>query len=126
MKNTYNFDFKQGEFVFEKGTAVVLTERDALMLWSEKAIRTQIDRYEMYSGRKYGTYIEDLVIGKSYGFDFVESELKREVETALLRHEDIKAITSFSAVRSKTALNISFTLETTYGEITEEVGYDIR
>lgn len=125
MKNTYNFDFKQGEFVFEKGTAVVLTERNALMLWVEKAIRTQIDRYKMYSGKKYGAYIEDLVIGKSYNFDFVESELKREIETALLRHEDILAITSFSAERSGTALNITFTLKTIYGNITEEYAYDI-
>ena len=125
MKNTYNFDFKQGEFVFEKGTAVVLTERNALMLWVEKAIRTQIDRYKMYSGKKYGAYIEDLVIGKSYNFDFVESELKREIETALLRHEDILAITSFSAERSGTALNITFTLKKIYGNITEEYAYDI-
>lgn len=125
MKNTYNFDFKQGEFVFEKGTAVVLTERNALMLWVEKAIRTQIDRYKMYSGKKYGAYIEDLVIGKSYNFDFVESELKREIETALLRHEDILAITSFSTERSGTALNITFTLKTIYGNITEEYAYDI-
>lgn len=125
MKNTYNFDFKQGEFVFEKGTAVVLTERNALMLWVEKAIRTQIDRYKMYSGKKYGAYIEDLVIGKSYNFDFVESELKREIETALLRHEDILTVTSFSAERSGTALNITFTLKTIYGNITEEVAYDI-
>ena len=119
MKNTYNFDFKQGEFVFEKGTAVVLTERNALMLWVEKAIRTQIDRYNMYSGKKYGAYIEDLVIGKSYGFDFVESEMKREIETALLRHEDILAVTGFSAVRSSSALNVTFTLKTIYGNITE-------
>lgn len=125
MKNTYNFDFKQGEFVFEKGTAVVLTERNALMLWVEKAIRTQIDRYKMYSGKKYGAYIEDLVIGKSYNFDFVESELKREIETALLRHEDILTVTSFSAERSGTALNITFTLKTIYGNITEEYAYDI-
>lgn len=125
MKNTYNFDFEQGEFVFEKGTAVVLTERNALMLWAEKAIRTQIDRYKMYSGKKYGAYIEDLVIGKSYGFDFVESELKREIETALLRHEDILTVTSFSAERSGTALNITFTLKTIYGNITEEYAYDI-
>lgn len=125
MKNTYNFDFKQGEFVFEKGTAVVLTERNALMLWVEKAIRTQIDRYKMYSGKKYGAYIENLVIGKSYGFDFVESEMKREIETALLRHEDILAVTGFSAVRSGSALNITFTLKTIYGNITEEFAYDI-
>ena len=125
MKNTYNFYFKQGEFVFEKGTAVVLTERNALMLWVEKAIRTQIDRYNMYSGKKYGAYIEDLVIGKSYGFDFVESEMKREIETALLRHEDILAVTGFSAVRSSSALNVTFTLKTIYGNITEEFAYDI-
>ena len=125
MKNTYNFDFKQGEFVFEKGTAVVLTERNALMLWVEKAIRTQIDRYNMYSGKKYGAYIEDLVIGKSYGFDFVESEMKRDIETALLRHEDILAVTGFSAVRSSSALNVTFTLKTIYGNITEEFAYDI-
>lgn len=125
MKNTYNFDFKQGEFVFEKGTAVVLTERNALMLWVEKAIRTQIDRYNMYSGKKYGAYIEDLVIGKSYGFDFVESEMKREIETALLRHEDILAVTGFSAVRSSSALNVTFSLKTIYGNITEEFAYDI-
>lgn len=125
MKNTYNFDFKQCEFVFEKGTAVVLTERDALMLWVEKAIRTQIDRYKIYSGKKYGAYIEDLVIGKSYGFDFVESEMKREIETALLRHEDILAVTGFSAVRSSSGLNVTFTLKTIYGNITEEVAYDI-
>ena len=125
MKNKYNFDFKQGEFVFEKGTAVVLTERNALMLWVEKAIRTQIDRYNMYSGKKYGAYIEDLVIGKSYGFDFVESEMKREIETALLRHEDILAVTGFSAVRSSSALNVTFTLKTIYGNITEEFAYDI-
>ena len=125
MKNTYNFDFKQGEFVFEKGTAVVLTERNALMLWVEKAIRTQIDRYNMYSGKKYGAYIEDLVIGKSYGFDFVESEMKREIETTLLRHEDILAVTGFSAVRSSSALNVTFTLKTIYGNITEEFAYDI-
>ena len=125
MKNTYNFDFKQGEFVFEKGTAVVLTERNALMLWVGKAIRTQIDRYNMYSGKKYGAYIEDLVIGKSYGFDFVESEMKREIETALLRHEDILAVTGFSAVRSSSALNVTFTLKTIYGNITEEFAYDI-
>ena len=125
MKNTFDFDFANGEFVMEKGKVVVLTGRDALRLWAEKVIRTQLDRYEMYSGKKYGAYIEDLVIGKTYNFDFVESELKREIETALLRHEDISAVTGFSAERNGTALNIYFTLETIYGKITEEVDYDI-
>ena len=124
MKNTYNFDFKQGEFVMSGNDVSVLTGIDALKLWAEKTIRTQLGRYSIYNGRNYGANIEDLVIGKSYGFDFVESELKREIETALLRHEDILSMDSFSVVKSGAVLNISFTLSTVYGKLNEEVSYD--
>ena len=124
MKNTYNFDFKQGEFVMSGDGVSVLTGIDALKLWAEKTIRTQFGRYSIYSGRSYGANIEDLVIGKSYGFDFVESELKREIETALLRHEDILGMDSFSVVKNGVVLNVSFTLSTVYGNIKEEVTYD--
>ncbi len=124
MKNTYNFDFKQGEFVMTGGAVEVLTEVSALRLWVEKTIRTQLGRYSIYNGRNYGANIEDLIIGKSYGFDFVESELKREIETALLRHEDILSMDSFSVVKNGVVLNVSFTLSTVYGNIKEEVTYD--
>jgi len=124
MKNTYNFDFKQGEFVMPGGSISVLTGIDALRLWAEKTIRTQLGRHSIYNGRSYGTNIEDLVIGKSYGFDFVESELKREIETALLRHKDILSMDSFSVRKNGTVLKVSFTLSTVYGKLNEEVSYD--
>lgn len=124
MKNTYNFDFNQGEFVMSGGAVGVLTEVDALKLWIDKTIRTQLDRYSIYDGKNYGANIEDLVIGKSYGFDFVESELKREIETALLKHDGILSLDSFSAVKNGAILNISFTLSTVYGKLNEEVTYD--
>ena len=124
MKNTYNFDFKQGEFVMPGGAVEVLTGVDALKLWIDKAIRTQLGRYSIYNGRNYGVNIEDLIIGKSYGFDFVESELKREIETALLRHEDILSMDSFSVRKNGTMLEVSFTLSTVYGKLNEEVAYD--
>ena len=38
MKNTYNFDFKQGEFVMYGGDVAVLTRIDALMLLSLSAV----------------------------------------------------------------------------------------
>lgn len=123
MKNTYNFDFKQGEFVMSGGGILVLTGIDALRLWVEKTIRTQLGRYSIYAGKNYGANIEDLVIGKSYGFDFVESELRRELETALIRHEDILSMDSFSVVKSGLVLNVSFTLSTVYGKLDEEVTY---
>ena len=125
MKNTYNFDFKQGEFVMSGGNISVLTAISALRLWIDKTIRTQFGRYSIYNGKNYGANIEDLVIGKSYGFDFVESELKREIETALLRHEDILGMDKFSVVKKDTVLEVSFTLKTVYGNIDKEVRYDV-
>ena len=124
MKNTYNFDFKQGEFVMSGGNISVLTGIDALMLWIDKTIRTQLGRYSIYNGKNYGANMEDLIIGKSYGFDFVESELKREIETALLRHEDILSMDKFSVVKRGTVLEVSFTLKTVYGNIDKEMRYD--
>ena len=124
MKNTYNFDFKQGEFVMSGGSVAVLVGVDALMLWIDKTIRTQLGRYSIYNGKNYGANIEDLIIGKSYGFDFVESELKREIETALLRHEDILGMDKFSVVKRGTVLEVSFTLKTVYGNIDKEMRYD--
>lgn len=124
MKNTYNFDFNQGEFVMSGGAVAVLTGVDALMLWIDKTIRTQFERYSIYGDKSYGANIEDLIIGKSYGFDFVESELKREIDTALLRHEDILGMDKFSVVKRGTVLEVSFTLKTVYGNIDKEVSYD--
>ena len=85
MKKTFDFDFKAGEFRMKNGNPVVLSGIDALKLWIQKCIRTQLNRYSIYMGKQYGANIEDLVIGKSYNFDFAESELRREIETALLR-----------------------------------------
>lgn len=124
MKNTYNFDFNQGEFIMSGGDVAVLTGIDALMLWIDKTIRTQFGRYSIYNSKNYGANIEDLIIGKSYGFDFVESELKREIETALLRHEDILGMDKFSVEKRGTVLEVSFTLKTVYGNIDKEVTYD--
>lgn len=124
MKNTYDFDFKQSEFVMSGGAVGVVTGIDALRLWIDKTLRTQLGRYSIYNGKNYGANIEDLVVGKSYGFDFVESELKREIKTALLKHDDILSLDSFSAVKNGAILNISFTLSTAYGKINEEVTYD--
>ena len=124
MKNTYNFDLKQGEFVMSGSNVSVLMGIDALRLWIDKTIRTQLGRYSIYDGKNYGANIEDLIIGKSYGFDFVESELKREIETALLRHEDILGMDKFSVVKRGTVLEVDFTLKTVYGNIDKEFRYD--
>jgi hypothetical protein len=142
MRNTFDFDFKNGEFKMKNGTAVVLKGSDALRLWIEKCLRTQLDRYAMYNS--YGANIEDLtfsslllrksqpdgcppflaVNGKTYSLDFIESELKREIETALLRHDDIQSMSNFAVSAIGSDLSVSFTLTTAYGE--EDLSYDIE
>jgi len=119
MKKAYKFDFQNNEFVFEGKDAVVLTGYEALKQWIEKCIRTQLNRYPMYNGTGYGANIEDLTIGHSYGVDFVESELRREIENALLVHEDINSVSNLSVTRAGDILHISFTLSTSYGTVTE-------
>lgn len=125
MKDTPDFDFKTGEFRLNGGDIAVLRGIDALRLWVHKTIITQLNRYSIYKGKAYGANIEDLVIGKTYGFDFVESELRREVETALLRHEDIESLSAFSTVKKGATLEVNFTLSTAYGEVTEVYAYDL-
>lgn len=124
MKKTFDFDFKAGEFRMKNGNPVVLSGIDALKLWIQKCIRTQLNRYSIYKGRQYGANVEDLVFGKSYNFDFAESELRREIETALLQNEDIQSMSSFSVKKTGSTLDISLTLITVYGKVSEVYTYD--
>ena len=124
MKKTFDFNFKSGEFNMKNGNPVVLEGVDALKLWIQKCIRTQLNRYSIYKGKQYGANIEDLVIGKSYGNGFAESELRREIEEALLRHEDILSLSDFSVSTAHKLMEVSFTLATTYGELSEVYAYD--
>ena len=102
----------------ENGKPVTVSGVDALKVWIEKILRTQLNRYEIYTDTGYGANIEDLVIGKGYSTAFVQSELKREIETALLRNEDITEIKSISLSREKDLLTVEIALETVYGEET--------
>ena len=115
MKKTFDFDFKNGDFILKNRKPAVLNGKAALQMWISKCLHTQYERYAMYAGKEYGANIEDLVIGNTYGIDFVEAELKREIETALLRHEDIYSMNEFSITREAAGLVISFSLETAYG-----------
>lgn len=118
MKDTFLYDFKACDFVMEDGNPVTVSGVDALKVWIEKILRTQLNRYEIYTDTGYGANIEDLVIGKGYSTAFVQSELKREIETALLRNEDITEIKSISLSREKDLLTVEIALETVYGEET--------
>ena len=121
MKDSFKFNFDAGEFVTDStGGVVTVSGMESLMQWVNKILRTQYNRYKLYNGTYYGSNIEDLVIGRSYSIDFTESELKREIEKALLKNDDIYTVSS-AITRYKDRLNIDVSLTTSYGTIKEAV-----
>lgn len=120
MKKTYSFDFRAGEFVLKNGKSIVIEGKEALKQWIEKILRTQKGRYKIYKGTGYGINIQDL-IGQVYPAQFIQSELQRECESALLQNPDILSITEFSTDQDGSSLNIEIKLNTVYGQVTQEV-----
>ena len=118
MKDTFLYDFKDCDFVMEDGDPRKVAGIKALKVWITKILHTQLNRYQIYAGTSYGANIEDLVIGKGYSTAFIQSELRREIETALLQNEDIEYVLDFVLTRDKDKLDISFTVGTVYGEET--------
>ena len=111
---TYLFDFDKGDFVVRDGKLVVCDGVEAIRVWIEKIIRTEKSRYPIYDGTEYGCHLEDLIIGNNYTVEFIEAELKREIEEALLQNPQISNVSGFQLVRD--ANSITVTLEVYLGE----------
>ena len=104
---TYLFDFETGEFVIRDGKMVECDGVDAIKVWIEKIIRTEKNRFSIYDGTEYGCHIEDLVIGNNYTAEFVEAELKREIEDSLLQNPMIQRVSGFKIIRNINAITVT-------------------
>jgi hypothetical protein len=111
---TYLFDFEKGDFVRKDGKLVKVEGVEALKVWIEKNIRTEIDKYKVYEGSVYGVGIWELV-GQNLPQPFVESEIERELIESLSLHPEIESLTDFEFVREKSRLIIKFTVNVTNG-----------
>ena len=111
---TYLFDFDKGDFVVRDGKLVVCDGVEAIRVWIEKIIRTEKSRYPIYDDTEYGCHLEDLIIGNNYTVEFIEAELKREIEEALLQNPQISNVSGFQLTRD--ANSITVTLEVYLGE----------
>ena len=114
MKSSFKFDFTDNEFVFVNGDCKRISDIDALKQWIEKILRTQLGAYAMYTG--YGSNIKDLVIGSAYNRDFTDTELKREIEEALLKNDDILSVESIDISRNRKTLSVNISITSTYGK----------
>ena len=103
----YLFDFDSGDFVVRDGKLVKCDGIDAIKVWIEKILRTEKARYSIYAETEYGCHLEDLIIGNSYTVEFIEAELKREMEDALKQNPEIKSVTNFQITRNKHSITVT-------------------
>ncbi|GIO67841.1 DUF2634 domain-containing protein [Paenibacillus cookii] len=79
---SWKFDFDAGEFVMSPTRKMALAdEKEAWVLWCEKAIRTPRYRHLIYS-RDYGSELEELIGSGNRAIQ--ESEIRRMVSETLL------------------------------------------
>ena len=104
---SYMFDFENGDFVVRDGKLIECDSIDAIKVWIEKILRTEKGRYPIYDNTEYGCHLEDLIIGNSYTAEFIEAELKREIEDALKQNSRITSVTNFKISRNKNAITVT-------------------
>lgn len=106
----YEFDFHTGKL-----TGKILEGKEALKMWVYKALLTKRYIYPIYSW-DYGQDLEEL-IGQGYETDFIKSEAERRIQECLMINEHIKGCHSLNINLVNDTLQISFTVNTTFGEV---------
>lgn len=128
---SFLFDFDKGDFVYRNGKMVSVTGIEALKVWITKVLKTEKFKFKIYEKEEdekeveFGVTIEDLIIGHNYSQAFIESELKREINIALLKHPKIDSLSDFVFERDKAHLIVSFTVNLVDEEsFTKEVSFN--
>lgn len=110
----YELDFETGQL-----TGRIVEGIAAVKIWIWMALKTTRFRHAMFSW-DYGTEIESL-IGQGYSEEHVETEVFRMVSETLRVNKYITDITNFSATVTDDQLEISFIVNTLYGEVVTNV-----
>lgn len=106
----YEIDLQTGKL-----TGRFVTGLKAIEQWIYIALSTERYFYTQYSWN-YGSELSTL-IGKQASQAYVESEVKRMIEEALLINEHITEIEDLVCSIRKDILTASFTVITDYGEV---------
>ena len=104
---SYLFDFTAGDFIVRDGKLIECDGIESIKVWIEKILRTEKGRCPIYDNTEYGCHLEDLIIGNSYTVEFIEAELKREIEDALKQNPRITSVTNFKITRNKNAITVT-------------------
>ncbi len=115
-------DFKSGEPILQDKKFIILEKTDALKVWVWKTLKTERDRYLIYS-RDYGN---DLIenIGQIYDKKTKDALMINEIKDCLLVNPYITNVYNFSINGGRSPV-ISFNVDTIYGIVESEVNTEL-
>lgn len=109
---TYKIDFETGEIYAE-----LIDNEEAIKQFIVKAIKTIRDKYLIYT-TNIGSEIHYLM-GKTYSQEYLELEVPRLVNEALMVDDRINKAYQFKISRTDDELYINFKVETNTGDVIE-------
>jgi hypothetical protein len=101
--------------VFSNGSPVIVSGKEAVLVWAWKALHTSRYRHEVYTW-DYGCEVESL-IGQPFTEELKQSEAARYIRECLLVNPYITGVNDIEVTFDEDVLNISCTIETIYGEV---------
>ncbi len=110
---TYKLDFDKGKI------GGIVDGKDALKQFIHKAVITARFRFPIYDDQ-YGCELEDL-IGQDIPYELFETEVKRVIKDALIYDDRINDVTNFNIEKTGDKVYISFTVDSIYGDLGQEV-----
>jgi len=113
------WDFEKNIPVFENGSPVIVSGKEAVLVWAWKALHTARYRYEIYTW-DYGCEIESLV-GQPFSEELKQSEATRYLRECLLINPYITGVNNITVRLEGEKFSISCTIETVYGEVSIDV-----
>jgi len=109
------WDYENNIPVWKNGNPVIITGKDAVLVWAWKALQVQRLRYPIYS-QNYGHEYETLV-GHPYSSALIQSEAARFTRECLIINPYIKEVTNIKTSFNGSTLTISARIITVYGEV---------
>ena len=116
-----SIDFDTGEFVIQDGDLVILEGTEALKVWIWKTLKTERNRYLIYSN-SYGNDLADN-IGQIYDKVTKDALMINEIKACLLVNPYITNIYNFNIETTENGRHpiINFNVDTIYGTTESEV-----
>lgn len=108
------WDFVNDIPVYVNGAPVIVSGKDAVLVWAWKALHTPRYRHEIYTW-DFGNEAESL-IGQPITEELKQSEAARYVRDCLIVNPYITDVSDITVSFTGDVLNISCTIETIYGE----------